>query len=146
MRGKGGVCCFWSYCCVAGAALGLAGDCRCVLAPLPVCFCVAGSIWCLWRYVRVAGAAFGASGATFACQVQHFYSLGIAGARFYAVSSEPISFNSSHTTQFTQLTHLSSFTHHHTSLHTSRLTTLHSKQTWLHMWGYPVLSFFVLVR
>ena len=45
-------------------------------------------------------------------------------------------------TNFNPTSHLPqllSYTHHHTSLHTSRLTILRSWQTWFHMWGYPVL-------
>ena len=37
------------------------------------------------------------------------------------------------------LIQLISYTHHHTSLLTSRLTILHSWRTWFHMWSYPLL-------
>ena len=42
------------------------------------------NIWCTWTFFCVAGAAPRAHGRTFAWQVRHFDSLGIAGARLVA--------------------------------------------------------------
>ena len=45
------------------------------------------NIWCTWTYFCVAGTTLGATGATFAWQVQHFDSLGIAAAPLRAVGA-----------------------------------------------------------
>ena len=100
LRGRRSTSCTWTYLCVAGAALrahgrtfawqvrhfdslGIAGA-RLDAAGPRLLLRGRRSTSCTWTYFCVAGAALRAHGPTFAWQVRHFDSLGIAGARLDA--------------------------------------------------------------